>query len=170
MGGGLVPDRLLPRLRDRWRSGTLFNSARAAHCFVYADYGVTQGDLEADLADPMSRFRGNDTLGRVPLDPSGLRAARGRRTSIPPKPERTGIATLASPVSGFLRFSSGRRRAVTRTVLADSRSCSSAQTASPPTMLSSVSQTESVAMGRRSLGTLSPFPRSRPLRLTDRET
>ena len=36
----------------------LFGSSHSAHCFVYADNGIVQGDLEAELARPTRHFRG----------------------------------------------------------------------------------------------------------------
>ena len=45
----------------------LFGSVRSAHTFVYADYGVTQAALEAELGCGAQRFRGYDSLARVSL-------------------------------------------------------------------------------------------------------
>lgn len=45
----------------------LFGSAHCAHCFIYADYGIAQNELEQELNDLQSRFRGYRTLYRVQL-------------------------------------------------------------------------------------------------------
>lgn len=48
----------------------IFNSAHAAHCFVYADYGYDRNELTSDLVD--QPFRGYHTLGRIHLSESDL--------------------------------------------------------------------------------------------------
>lgn len=45
----------------------LFGASHCAHCFVYADYGVTQPRLETELADPRHGFRGYHCLDRLQL-------------------------------------------------------------------------------------------------------
>jgi len=45
----------------------VFGSTHSAHCFVYADYGVTQTALEAELAHPRYGFRGYHSLARLQL-------------------------------------------------------------------------------------------------------
>jgi hypothetical protein len=50
----------------------LFGSTHCAHCFVYADYGITQPDLEAALADPHQGFRGYQRLDRLKLSERDL--------------------------------------------------------------------------------------------------
>jgi hypothetical protein len=45
----------------------LFGSTHCAHTFVYADYGVTQARLQAELCHPTHRFLGYHTLARVEL-------------------------------------------------------------------------------------------------------
>lgn len=50
----------------------LFGSAHAAHCFVYADYGVSQSALERELNSLQDGFRGYRSLARVTLKASDL--------------------------------------------------------------------------------------------------
>ena len=45
----------------------LFGSTHSAHCFVYADYGVTRPALEAELGHPQHGFLGYHTLSRLQL-------------------------------------------------------------------------------------------------------
>jgi hypothetical protein len=45
----------------------LFGSTHSAHCFVYADYGVTRPSLEGELGHPQHRFLGYHTLSRLQL-------------------------------------------------------------------------------------------------------
>ena len=50
----------------------LFGSTHSAHSFVYADYGLRQADLEAELEHPRYGFRGYHTLARHQLRQSDL--------------------------------------------------------------------------------------------------
>lgn len=50
----------------------LFGSSLSAHCFVCADYGITQARLEAELRHPTRRFRGYHTFSRIRLAQSDL--------------------------------------------------------------------------------------------------
>jgi len=50
----------------------LFGSSHAAHCFVYADYGVSQTEVESDLNNPNTSFRGYQTLARIKIHESEL--------------------------------------------------------------------------------------------------
>ncbi len=50
----------------------LFGANHAAHCFVYVDYGCQQEFFEQNLDDPVSGFRGYDTLARLSLRESDL--------------------------------------------------------------------------------------------------
>ena len=45
----------------------LFGGSHSAHCFVYADYGVAQNELEQQLADPHHGFRGYRTIAHLQL-------------------------------------------------------------------------------------------------------
>lgn len=54
---------------------TLWNyldRTHSAHCFVYADYGKTQTDIENELDDEKYAFRGYSTLRRAPLSERDL--------------------------------------------------------------------------------------------------
>lgn len=50
----------------------LFGASHAAHCFVYVDYGHQREFFEKNLDDPLSGFRGYDTLARVSVCESDL--------------------------------------------------------------------------------------------------
>src|SRR4051794_30407205 len=50
----------------------LFGSTHCAHCFVYADYGITQASLEADFGHAARGFLGYHTLARLNLTESDL--------------------------------------------------------------------------------------------------
>lgn len=50
----------------------LFGSTHSAHCFVYADYGLSQQRLESTLADCRLGFRGYHTFARLQLRESDL--------------------------------------------------------------------------------------------------
>lgn len=43
----------------------LFSSTHSAHCFVYADYGLSQQFLESELDHKEKNFRGYHTLDRI---------------------------------------------------------------------------------------------------------
>jgi hypothetical protein len=45
----------------------VFGSTHAAHCFIYADYGIPQTLLEETLKNSRSRFRGYHTAARIQL-------------------------------------------------------------------------------------------------------
>jgi hypothetical protein len=45
----------------------VFGSTHSAHCFVYADYGVTQAAIEEELGHPVHGFRGYHRLARLQL-------------------------------------------------------------------------------------------------------
>ena len=45
----------------------VFGSTHSAHCFVYADYIITQDALENELQHPKERFLGYHTLSRLQL-------------------------------------------------------------------------------------------------------
>ena len=60
---------------DSGRGGhkvALFGSAHAAHCFVYADDGISQSALERELSSLQVSFRCYRSLARVTLKPSDL--------------------------------------------------------------------------------------------------
>jgi hypothetical protein len=57
----------------------LFSSTHSAHCFVYADYRITQAELEAELEE--NGFRGYHTLARLQLAENDL-VPRGWRPHI----------------------------------------------------------------------------------------
>ncbi len=50
----------------------LFGSSHCAHCFVFADYGVAQDDIQAQLAHPNHGFLGYHTLARLQLEKGDL--------------------------------------------------------------------------------------------------
>lgn len=50
----------------------LFGSTHSAHCFVYADYGVPQTVLEAELGDTGHHFLGYHSLSRLQLSQHDL--------------------------------------------------------------------------------------------------
>ncbi len=50
----------------------VFGSTHSAHCFVYADYGVTQAAVEQELAHPEHGFRGYHRLTRLQLSERDL--------------------------------------------------------------------------------------------------
>ena len=50
----------------------LFGSSHSAHCFVYADYGITQDAVEAELRDPDHGFHGYYSLARLHLAEANL--------------------------------------------------------------------------------------------------
>lgn len=81
----------------------VFGSTHSAHCFVYADYGVTQTALEEKLGDPRFRFRGYHSLSRVQLRETDLVpwgwTAHVDRAEVPL--DRHGFAVAAAPF-GFL--------------------------------------------------------------------
>jgi len=64
----------------------LFGSSHSAHCFVYADYGIAQSALEAELARPTRHFRGYHTLARIQLNESDL-VHRGWEPHVDPNDE-----------------------------------------------------------------------------------
>jgi hypothetical protein len=45
----------------------LFGSTHSAHCFVFADYGVSEERINNELEDPVYRFKGYHTLASIPL-------------------------------------------------------------------------------------------------------
>lgn len=82
----------------------LFGSTHCAHCFVYADYGVSQAELDEQLADPHERFRGYHTLDRIQLRERDL-VPHGWSAHVPshriPSHSRHFARTAACPF-GFL--------------------------------------------------------------------
>lgn len=56
-----------PGSGDDGHAVKVFGSTHSAHCFVYADYGVSQASLERQLEQPAVRFRGYQTLARLQL-------------------------------------------------------------------------------------------------------
>lgn len=81
----------------------LFGSTRSAHCFVYADYHVTQAELERELAGP-HRFRGYHTLARLHLRERDL-VPNGWTAHVSPgeaPPNRLRFARVAAAPFGFL--------------------------------------------------------------------
>lgn len=50
----------------------LFGSTHGAHCYVYADYGKTQSDLESEIDDSLHGFQGYFTLARIQLTEKDL--------------------------------------------------------------------------------------------------
>lgn len=84
----------------------LFGSTHSAHCFVYADYVVTQRDVETQLAHPHHGFRGYHTLARVQLRerdlvPNGW-TAHVHTGEVPPDALR--FAAVAPSPFGFLEI------------------------------------------------------------------
>ncbi|MDZ7584247.1 MAG: hypothetical protein U0938_05380 [Thiobacillus sp.] len=82
----------------------LFGSTHSAHCFVYADYGMAQNDLESKLEDPSHSFRGYHTLARLQLGERDLVPAGWSphvQAGEAPR-DRQGFAAVASAPFGFL--------------------------------------------------------------------
>lgn len=82
----------------------VFGSTHSAHCFVYADYGVTQTALERGLGDPRYGFRGYHRLARLQLRESDL-IPQGWTAHVNPAevpPNRHMFATVAAAPFGFL--------------------------------------------------------------------
>lgn len=82
----------------------VYGSTHSAHCFVYADSGVTQTALEEELGDPRWGFRGYDRLSRLQLRETDL-VPRGwtahvDRAEVPH--DRHGFAAVAAAPFGFL--------------------------------------------------------------------
>ena len=50
----------------------LFSSSHSAHCYVYADYGLSRKSLESDLDHPTKGFRGYYTLDRIDVSVRNL--------------------------------------------------------------------------------------------------
>lgn len=82
----------------------VFGSTHSAHSFVYADYGVTQPNLEAELGHPRHGFRGYHRLARLQLRerdlvPSGWTPhVHAGEVS----PDRYGFGAVAAAPFGFL--------------------------------------------------------------------
>ncbi len=84
----------------------LFGSTHSAHCFVYADYGLTQAELESELEDPRHGFLGYHRLARIQLREADL-VPRGwtphvREEDLPPEPYW--FAAVAHAPFGFLKI------------------------------------------------------------------
>lgn len=82
----------------------VFGSTHSAHCFVYADYGVTQAALEANLGHPRHGFRGYHSLSRLQLRKPDL-VPRGWTPHVHAgelPPERLAFAAAAAAPFGFL--------------------------------------------------------------------
>jgi hypothetical protein len=71
----------------------VFGSTHSAHCFVYADYGVTQTALEEELGDPRYGFRGYHRLSRLQLRETDLIPGVGPLTSIAPNSRTTDMGS-----------------------------------------------------------------------------
>ncbi len=65
----------------------LFGSTHCAHCFVYADYGVSQDRLETELAHSTRHFNGYHTKSRIKLTEKDL-APSGWIPHVQPGPVR----------------------------------------------------------------------------------
>jgi hypothetical protein len=83
----------------------VFGSTHSAHCFVYADYGITQTALEAELGHPRHGFRGYHRLARLQLRETDL-VPNGwtphvRIGEVPPDKHQLPAAVAAAPF-GFL--------------------------------------------------------------------
>jgi hypothetical protein len=77
----------------------LFGSTHSAHCFVFADYGITRAELEAELEG--NGFHRYHTLARLQLAENDL-VPQGWRPHIPPNSDaRQGLA-INNPPFGFL--------------------------------------------------------------------
>ncbi len=50
----------------------VFGSTHVVHCFVYADYGVSDTALKRELDDPQRGFRGYHSLARIDLEERDL--------------------------------------------------------------------------------------------------
>lgn len=84
----------------------LFGSTHSAHCFVYADYGVSQTALESKLEDPSHGFRGYHKLARLQLSERDLVPAGWTphvHAGEAPR-DRQGFAAVASAPFGFLEI------------------------------------------------------------------
>lgn len=64
----------------------LFNSTRAAHCFIYVDYGVERNALERELDDVRHGFAGYHQIDRVEVQKSDL-APNGWTAHVRPRNE-----------------------------------------------------------------------------------
>ena len=84
----------------------LFGSTHSAHSFVYADYGLRQADLEAELEHPRYGFCGYHTLARLQLQQTDLVPAgciyHIRAEEI--QPGMYGFATVINAPFGFLEI------------------------------------------------------------------
>lgn len=78
----------------------LFGGSHSAHCFVYADYGVNQDELEQQLEDPQHGFRGYHTLARLQLSEHDL--VSGRFNPHTHAQDVPSFATTANSPFGFL--------------------------------------------------------------------
>lgn len=78
-----------------------FNSAHAAHCFVYADYGVSSENLRRELDDPIQGFRGYHSLARIDLRERDL-APDGWVSHVAPNEVRIRVETVVP--FGFVEF------------------------------------------------------------------
>lgn len=54
----------------------LFGASHAAHCFVYADYGVSRSEVERDLNSRSDSFSGYRTLDRIQISENDLTPQR----------------------------------------------------------------------------------------------
>jgi len=84
----------------------VFGSTHSAHCFVYADYIITQDSLEKELQHPEHRFLGYHTLSRLQLRktdivPDGW-TTNLRPDEIPPKRNDFVAPEIAAAPFGFL--------------------------------------------------------------------
>jgi hypothetical protein len=84
----------------------MFGSTHSAHCFVYADYGVQEGEIRKQLNDPKHGFRGYETFRRIELTerdlvPNGwiahITAGEGRKSG-------TGFASIKDQPYGLLEI------------------------------------------------------------------
>ena len=79
----------------------VFGATHSAHSFVYADYHVTQDNLENELGHPNHGFRGYHTLARLQLLESNL-VPRGWTAHVDGPTDRYRFGTRAPAPFGFL--------------------------------------------------------------------
>lgn len=82
----------------------VFGSTHSAHSFVYADFGVAQGSLEAELGHPRNGFRGYHTLSRLTLAERDLVPGGWAEHTLPgeTRPDMYWAATVVAAPFGFL--------------------------------------------------------------------
>jgi hypothetical protein len=84
----------------------LFGSTHAAHCFIYADYGIESQTLRDQLDSPLTRFRGYQTLRTIELRERDLLAGpwAPHATAAEQRASVTSFATIRNRPYGFLEI------------------------------------------------------------------